>query len=494
MNVFSSSYYLVAVLCLTACSSGIRETVITTPHEAIEDSLQEAVENPIFEKAYDFPEEWWALFDDPQLAQFIQTAYAQNPTLLSAKTRIFAAAYNADNVRSVLFPNITWAADVNREKLSTTGVIPFSSGPNSPTSAAPVTPGATSGIPVYFTLYETEFNLTYHFDFWDKNRNLFRAALGQVQANIAEEAFAKLSLGIALAKVYFEMQIDYELQEIAQSLVNSRRSYFELIQRRIHANLDDNINLNLAQSNLADATRSLQQVQSDIAVREYQLKALLAGNYLEEIFDINIARHPLNKIPLPSDLPLHLISRRPDIISQLWLIESAGRQIDAAKAGFYPDFNLSAFFGFQSIHFHELFKWPSRFFNVDPAVSLPIFDGGRLVANLRESEVNYDLAILTYNEMVLNAASEVMQNLALVRDLNRQLQESREKVKAQQNMYRLVKMKVSHNLNNKLDELTSEMNVLIAANEEIENLGNMIQAILMLIKSIGGGYNVCYEE
>ena len=111
---------------------------------------------------------------------------------------------------------------------------------------------------------------------------------------------------------------------------------------------------------------------------------------------------------MPHNLPLHLISQRADIAAQIKLIQSAGDLIKVAEAGFYPDFNLNAFFGFQTIHFAQLFKWDSTFFNVDPAMTLPIFDGGRLIADLRKSEIDYNGAILQYNQLVIDAASEVL--------------------------------------------------------------------------------------
>lgn len=480
-------------LILSGCTSATHVAPYDVPSQTLENAIQEANNDPLFENDL-IPQEWWLLFDDDQLTEFIQTSFARNPTLQQAKSQILAAAYTADYVHSSLFPFLGWGADVSRQKLSKTGVIPFETGPpgsGTPIIDVPVMPGSTGGIPVYFTLYETELNLTYNFDFWDKNRNAFRAALGRMRANIAEEAFAKLLLGIAVAQVYYDLQTKYKRQEILRALVENRLHYLNLVQKRIHGNLDNEIAFQNAESNLSDARDSLLQVQGDIAVSEYQLKAYLAGNFLEEIMQINITQKPLPRVPLPEDLPLHLISQRPDIIAQLWLIESAGRQIEVAKAGFYPDFNLAALFGFQTIHFGELFKWPSRYFNVDPAVTLPIFDGGKLLANLHESEINYDLAILEYNDLVINAAKEVLDGIAVLRNTWQRLQENANKLEHQTKSYQLTNLRVSHSLNNILDQLNSEEIMLMSQDQEVVALGRMIQAILGLIKALGGGYDTC---
>lgn len=489
--IFSS-----ALLSLSGCTPIGHACPVDVPVDALENAVQKANEDPIFqnpEKEF-IPEEWWLLFNDSQLNEIIQTSFSRNPTLQSARMQILSAQYMADSVRASLFPYISWGADVSRQKLSKTGVIPFNSGPSAadtPVVSVPTTPGASSGIPEYFTLYETEVNFRYNFDFWDKNRNAFRAALGQVQANIAEEAFSRLQLGIAVAEVYYELQMNYKRQEIAQSLVENRKNYLNLVQRRVKANLDNQLSLQLIQSSLSDAQDSLLQIQARIDLNKHQLMAYMAGNFDEKICPVNFTQQPLPKIPLPQDLPLHLISKRPDITAQLWLIESAGRQIEVAKAGFYPDFNLTAFFGFQTIHFAELFKWPSTFFNVDPAVSLPIFDGGRLIANLRASEVNYALAVLDYNNLVINAAKEVLDALTITRNTHQRLNEYERKFAYQSELYQLTNLRISHSLDSKITGLISEESMLVSQDQEVIALERTLQAILRLIQSIGGGYDQC---
>ena len=356
---------------------------------------------------------------------------------------------------------------------------------------APTTLGV---IPVYFTQTETELALKWDLDLWGKNRNSLRAALGEVQAEIADEAFSRLQLGIAVAQVYFQLQVDYKRQEIAEALVANKISYQDLLQKRLDNNLNNIQTINVAQSNVATVKQRLLEIQGDIAVNEYQLKAYLAGDFDEQIVDTKIIAQPLPKVLLPCDLPLRLIARRPDIIAQLWLIESAGRQIDVAKAGFYPDFNLTAFLGFQTIHLHELFFKKSKFYNIDPAFTLPIFEGGRLVANLRGSEVNYDLAIFDYNNLVLNAAKEVLAGIAVLQNSELQLQELKTNTSYQEDLFNISNLRVKYNLNSALDDLSSEENLLNARDQEAVALGRTIQAMLALIKALGGGYDACNLE
>lgn len=458
------------------------------PHSA----LQKAVDESDQDLNDWIPTNWWTIFDDKQLNDFIETTLLNNPTFQSAQTRILLALTTADKIRSTLLPTITLNADVQREKLSETGVLPISgTGAISSSSSFPTAPVIPGIIPIYFTQYETALNVLYNFDIWGKNRSALKAALGEVQAAIADEAFTRLSLSIAVAEVYFKLQTDYEQLRIIQEIKDNRERYFKLVEKRVQYNLDDNLNFYSALNNLIEAKQALLVTEANIAVGENQLKAYLAGDFQEEIYDIAIDQNPLPKVPLPRELPLRLISHRPDIISKLWLINSACQKIKVAIAGFYPDLNLMAFGGFQTIHLQKWFLPKSTYGDVQLATSLPIFTGGLLQANLRSEEVNYDLEILDYNQLVINAVKEVLDGIVLLKNNNQQLEQFRLEAKQQQEIFRLTDLRMKHNIGSTLDYLNSENEFLVIKQQEVNALGNTLHSILKLIKALGGGYEVC---
>lgn len=492
LKIFIYNAFLCAIL--SGCNDCRFAEPIALPENALEREIQGLINEPPFELGDKIREDWWTLFEDEQLSCFIEKAFVNNPTLQSARRNILAATYNSNRLRSALFPNITWGADVSRQKLSETGIIPFNTNPIQGMAPIAVAAGQ-NGVPVYFTQYETEFILNYDFDIWGKNRSLWQAALSEVQARAADEAFSRLRLGISIAKAYFQIQVDYKRLRIAREIVRNREEYLDYVVRRRQNNIADRITVNLAETNLATATHALIKIENDLAVNEYRLKAYLAGDFEEQIEEIALLDKPLPKVPIPVNLPLHLVAYRPEIMAQLWLIESAGHQIDSARAGFYPDFNIMALYGFQTIHFQKFFQWPkSSYFNVDPAFNLPVFDGGKLLANLRGSEVNYDLAILRYNELLLEAVRNVLETLALLKNTNRQFEEFQKRSSLLEKNYELTSLKVQHNLSSKLDSLTSEEEALNALNDELLMLGNTLQALLSMIQALGGGFEQnCYE-
>ncbi len=471
------------ILCLTllvGCHSWRRAEFLPLPETALAIAQDEANAHPLFTGADWVPSDWWMIFEDAQLAQLMESMLVHNPTLQAAYTTVLLATSVAERVRASLLPNINLGGDVGRQKLSETGVIPFD------LINVPVSPGVF--IPEYFTQYETQLTLSYNFDIWKKNRNTLRAALSEVQADLADAAFTRLELTCAMAQIYYQIQTLYRLQEIRQTAVDNRIKWLEIVGEKAKF-IETETAVNRAEMYLAEARGALLQVQEEIEVKEHQLKAYLAGSFEEQICDVEIASQPLPLVPLPCELPLHLIAHRPDIISQLWMIESAGKLIDVAKAGFYPDFNLAALFGFQTIHFHELFRWPSTYFNVDPAVTLPIFDGGRLLANLHRSEVSYDLAILEYNQRVLNAVKEVLDGLSVLQNEQAQFEESRKIFISQEKNLKLVALRLQNSIDSTMDYLSSELATLIVEDQMVRAQGRAIQAVVGLMRALGGGYS-----
>lgn len=465
----------IAIFVMTACIPKVK-----APPPAYTPCCIELKSDEAFAPACWIGEQWWEMFDDQQLSYLVELALQENPGYHTAFDRIDAAQSNADILRSQLYPQITFGGDLVREKLSKTGIIPA----NGPVPAVPATP--RSGIPFYFTQYQLNFNFLYDFDIWGQRRSMLKAALGEVQASIADEAFARLELSVAVASAYLLYQVSLERLKVRDEIAKNRERYLECVRSRAAGNLDSGIAINDAGSELSSAKQALEAVEMDADLLKHQLQALVGGNYcLEPGF--NPVGH-LPKVPLPNEISLNLISHRPDIISQLWLIESAGHLIDSARAGYYPDFNLTALAAQQTIHLRKLFEARSFYGFLGPAFNLPVFDGGFLDANLSLQGVNYHGAVLEYNDLLIQAVKEVLDGLSRVRHTLRQYQEYQGRDSYLLKNYDLVKSRMVNNLGSILDELGAEVNMLESRDKALVALGNTLQAILSLIKALGGGY------
>jgi NodT family efflux transporter outer membrane factor (OMF) lipoprotein len=465
------------------------------PGEAITKAINYETDEAVTQRDTPLPADWWLLFHDDQLTCFIQKALARNPTLQSAQSRISAALYDSERLYSFLVPNVNLSGDIQRVKLSKTGVFPADVPATIPASSGvPNAPVVPSLIPFYFTLYEAALNFKYDLDLWHKNRNAVKAALDEVQARLADEAFIRLNLTIAVAQAYWQLQVDYARWEIARRLIENRAEFEEYIRERLSHNIDTNFSRNTARLNLTSVKQGLLEIEGTIAVHEHQLKALLADDFDECIAQLKISHDSLPRVPIPEALPLHLIGYRPDIMSQLWIIQASCRQIDIAKAGFYPDVNLMGFYGQQTIHPSKFWEWKSGFGVAEGAFTLPIFDGGYLKANLLVKEVDYDIAILKYNQLILDAVKEVLDGISLLDSNYKQFVLFQQETEDQYANLTLMNLRQKHHIATGIDQLNSEQNYLIAKDQQMVALGKTLQSSLQLIKALGGGYDACMEN
>lgn len=482
--------FLFIFLILSGCAVDYCAYPRSLPSAAIENALENSSENIAYSCSDGLSETWWEIFQDAALASLIETAIENNPTLQAAVTQIQIARARSEAVGSALYPFVDLTADTTRQKLSKTGLIPGT--PSAASTQAqngtsfPIPPGGL--IPFYFTETEAALNFSYDLDLWGKNRNALAAAIGETQAKIADAAWAQLILSLSVAESYFKYQIDSARKRLAEAMVKNREEYLNLIQGRVKNNLDNELTLNSVEITVTDARTHLIQMKRDQEIHAIQLKAYLAGNFDEEIETVCFEQTILPPVPVPLCLPLHLISHRPDLISKLWQIESAGKEIDIAKAGFYPDVNLMGFAGYQTIHIEDWFKWESGYGAVGPALTLPIFEGGLLEAKLHGSVANYDLAILQYNAAVVNAAKETLESLTLINRSQEALKEAVRHSGVQKRSYVIRQQRLANGIDTRMDTLNSEMAYLSAKDREIVTKENVYLATLSLIKAIGGGY------
>ena len=142
-------------------------------------------------------------------------------------------------------------------------------------------------------------------------------------------------------------------------------------------------------------------------------------------------------ISLPDYVPANLIGRRPDVVAQRWRVEAAGKNIEVAKAGFYPDINISAFLGFQSLGFAGFLSSNAAMRGIAPAISLPIFEGGRLRSQLGAQTANYDAAVESYNNTLVLALQAVADQIVRLKSSEKQKAEIEKALALAQKSYDL---------------------------------------------------------
>lgn len=413
---------------------------------------------------------WWSTYDDPQLTGLIEAAQRGSPSmrLVEARVRISEAARRATN--AARFPSAELNAEVLRQHLSENYIYP-------PPLGGSVITDARGAI-----------DFSYEFDLWGRVKAATAAADLDVAASAAERDLAHLILAVAVSRSYFSLQRAFEERNIARDTLDQREQLVSLLNSRVKRGLDDHADLESQKALLAEARRVLSAATQSITEIEHQLAQLTArdpGAFAD------LQPQPVDRSvreDLPTAIPADLLGRRADIVSMRLRAEAAARNIDAARADFYPNVNLTAFVGLQSISTSEFFEGGSRMFGAGPALHLPIFQRRQLYAQLDAREAQYDMAVEQYNLTVLFAVREVADYSSALSSLNEQRRAAEEGLAAQQRAYDLGLVRFKRGLDSFLPVITAQQSLLSQRRAVVDLRDRELQNSLQLIRALGGGY------
>jgi NodT family efflux transporter outer membrane factor (OMF) lipoprotein len=197
----------------------------------------------------------------------------------------------------------------------------------------------------------------------------------------------------------------------------------------------------------------------------------------------------VRRMNLPAVLPADLLGRRADIEAARWRVEAATRDTEAARAQFYPNINLNAFVGLSSIGLGELLKSDSRQIGFGPAIHLPIFDAGRLRANLQVGNADLDLAVESYNAVVRDGVRDAVDQLGSLQSLARQQHEQAAARAAAESAYDLVSQRYKAGLATYLAVLNAESQLLGQRRLAADLTARVLDRQVALVRALGGGYS-----
>ncbi|MGZ5226363.1 MAG: efflux transporter outer membrane subunit, partial [Burkholderiales bacterium] len=331
-------------------------------------------------------------------------------------------------------------------------------------------------------------NLNFDLDLWGRNRSAFESALSEARASSVDAYAARLFLSSSVVRAYVQLQRAYDQLDIAQALLAERERILSLTQQRVASGMDSKVELRQAESALPDARQRIAQLNETIQLTRNQLAALLGQGPDRGLAIERPRMQSAGALALPTLLPADLIGRRPDVVARRWHVEAASKGIAAARAEFYPDVNLAAFIGLQSIGLGHLFQAGSTAVGVTPALRLPIFDGGRLRANLAGKNADYDIAVEQYNQGLVDALRDVVDQLASFRSVDTQRKESQVGLATAQEAYDLALVRYREGLGNYLQVLNAESQVLAQKSLYADLTARELDVTVNLSRALGGGY------
>ena len=416
--------------------------------------------------------DWWKALQDPQLDALIDEALRDSPTLGIAAARTRKAMAAADTAAASLSPRIDGSGSSTRERFSENGLTP------------PPLGGSTR------TVNQLQATLSWEIDFWGKNRAAYDAAVGVARATAVDADAARLALSTSIAQAYVQLQRAYLQRDVAVATLAERERTYELTRDRNAAGLDSRLELKQAESALPATREALVALDERIALARNEIAALLGAGPDRGLAITRPSGVALASIALPSTLPAELIGRRPDVIAQRLRIEAASRDIASAKAQFYPNVNLIGFVGVQTLGAANLLAAASGMLGAGPAITLPIFDAGRLRANLAGKDADYDIAVERYNQTLADAMRDVVDQVASFRSVAAQRVQQRQALATTRDAYDLALLRYREGLGNYLQVLSAEQPLLDQQRLDADLRARELELSINLVRALGGGYEL----
>jgi NodT family efflux transporter outer membrane factor (OMF) lipoprotein len=454
---------LAAAAVLAACASMDHAPAPTRQVDAASLGAVQAV--------VDWPtEDWWHRYGDAQLDQLIADGLASNPSLDAARARLARANAAAGVARAALLPEISGNGGITYQKYSENYIFP----------------------PPLAGNWETDNRLTidfvYEIDFWNKNGAALEAALSQAQAAGADTQAARVVVTTGIARAYFNLQRLFAQRDVSRAAIAQRSEVVQITAQRYGAGLDTMVEVRQAEAALATVKTELAQYDEGIAIAQNQLAALVgAGPERGATLVVVRPATPPSTTP-PATVPLDLVARRPDVVASRWRVEASQHDIAVAKALFYPNVNIAAFIGFSSISLSKFFLSSSSVAGVGPALHLPIFEGGRLNANLRGRDAEANLAISTYNQAVIDAVHDVADAVASIQGLSHVAVEQARAKEATTAAYDIAVVRYKAGLGNYLTVLTAQTQQLVQDRLDADLKARAFELDVNLARALGGGY------
>jgi multidrug efflux system outer membrane protein len=412
---------------------------------------------------------WWEAYGDAQLNDLMAQALRGAPSLDLAAARVRQADAALASASAAGGVNLALNANLSREKLPLYGLIP-------PPFAGSIIKQARATL-----------DFSYDFDWWGKNRGAVTAALDRTRAAELDLASARLVLATALAQVYFDYQSNLRRQAIWHDVLVLRDELLKLSAARLARGLDPIVPQRQAQGDIASAQFILAQVDANLALDRNQL-ALLLGRGPGDLPKLEHAALPTAGAGLPENVGIGLVARRPDIQAERWRVEAAARDIDVARARFYPDISIGAFVGVNAIGIEKIIRNGADIFAITPALYLPIFDAGRLQANLGVNQAELETAVAQYNQTVVEAVHQVADQATTLALLGAEQAALSGSLRSAEGVLEASRSRYEHGLADYAAVLQARAPVLAEADADAQLQARRLTAQVALIKALGGGF------
>lgn len=455
--------FIVAIsLSIAGCMVGpdYRRPVVEIPRDyryGFDDELN--TNNPV----------WWKQFGDPMLDALIERALAGNKSVAIAAANIEQAAGVMTQVRSELFPQISYGASATRQRLSEKNATPLSSGIPNPQEAFQLFAGAS-----------------WEIDLWGRVRRLSEAARAELLATVEARRGVIISLVASVADNYFLLRGLDEQLVIARRNLASYQESVKLFELQFKYGQVSMMNVQQARTQYETAAATIPQIENQIVQTENAISILLGRN--PEPVPRGRSIYELALPSVPPGIPSEVLENRPDILQAEQNLIAANARIGAARALYFPSISLTGKYGFSSAELRNLFRGPAEIWSYAGSITGPIFTAGAVSGQVKQAEAARQAALLAYQSAIQSAFADVEDALVGRRKLSDQLAAQERLVAAAKEYERLARLQYDGGYTPYFTVLQAQQQLFPAELERAQTRASLFSSLVNIYKAMGGGW------
>lgn len=500
----TSTLALSAVLLLLAGCTALGPKYTETPVADLlkesfvaEDTREEALPKVSDAEAVKL-DSWWTQFNDPSLNRLLAKAFLANNNLEAARANLAAARATWEYQKGALWPSVNASGDLTRYRTSETGLNASNSNRR-------------------YTDYQVGVGATWELDLFGRLTYLADAAEAEAQATEADLKAMWVSVSSQLATYYVELRTLQGRLMVAEDNLKLQQANYDLLYNRTQGGLTTDLATSQAEYDMRNTAATIPSLKAQIVSAESSI-AILCGitpgtlpedvvnpplppdenaeNTSESEKELRLHTSGLRDTNIPQSatftldggIPADSIRRRPDVYAAERRLKSAVDYVGSAEAERYPIISISGNIGLESLHFSDLWDWDSHFYNFGPGISLPIFRGGQIVANIKVKTEQQKAALATYRNTVLSALGEIRTALAGFTNEQERLEQLRLGVQAAQRAYEISANSYDAGLGDFFDVLDAQRQLFSLDDARVISEGTIVQQQIALYEALCGGW------
>ncbi|MDR1397272.1 MAG: efflux transporter outer membrane subunit [Desulfarculales bacterium] len=405
---------------------------------------------------------WRDFFADPGLRELIAASLIHNRDLKTAALAVAEAQalYGVENAER--FPQAETGAENNM-----TGGFDGRSSRNN---------------------YQIALMPSFELDFFGRLRNLGEAALQEYLATEEAEKSVRISLISQVAQSYFALLLAREQLQLAENTFKSRSQSYAFIESRVQSGQSSLLDLEQARSQVEAAQAETAMRRREVVQTANALQLLsgsFSGKAAPSLEPVPLAEQTLAR--LPAGIASSVLLTRPDVMAAEHRLLGSHANIGAARAAFFPSISLTGNLGYMSGDLSGLFSESSAFWSFVPKISLPIFSGGRLSANLELAEIRREAAVVQYEKAIQTAFREVADALLSQASFADQIAAQERYLASQRLVSDLATDRYANGAASYLEVLDAQRSILQAEQNLLNIRRDQLMNAVNLYSALGGG-------